>query len=267
MNIGIYFFSGTGNTAWMTARLVEALTARGDHVMAQSCETFDAEATPPVTGDMIGLTFPTHSSFAASVFRDFMARLPQATALPLFVITTAGYASGDTAWYAAQPLRARGYEPFLLANVLMPNNFFIPPMAFLPVTPEKRVPRRLEKAQQKISRLADLIHTQTRHIEGAGLFGRLLGLQQRWSMQTFEKRLFKPFFADETCIECGWCTRHCPVDNITTNENGVQFGERCILCMRCYSFYPVHAIQATQRTRNTPWYRRYTGPEGKRYTP
>jgi Pyruvate/2-oxoacid:ferredoxin oxidoreductase delta subunit/flavodoxin len=267
MEITLYYFSGTGNTAWMVQQLEAALTAHGDKVTAVSCECVDADSVPLVKVDMLGLAFPTASSYAPSVFQAFMDRLPDVDGLPLFALTTAGYVSGDTAWYTVKPLRSRGYEPFLLANVRMPNNFYIPPMDFLPVTPPSRIPRRLERARQKIEQLADLIHTQTPHVEGAGLFGRLLGIQQRWSVGTFEQRLFKPFFADETCIECGWCVVHYPVDNITMDEDGVQFDERCILCMRCYSFCPEHAIQATEKTRNVRKYRRYAGPEGKRYAP
>ena len=266
MRITLVYFSGTGNTAWVVQCLTATLTLLGADVVAHSCETL----TVPVdlkACDMLGLAFPTASSYPPTPFRAWLATLPEAAGLSLFAVTTASYAAGDTAWYAVQPLKARGYAPFLLANVLMPNNFYIPPMDFIPVTPPERVPARLERAQHKIMRLARLIHTQTPHCEGTGLLGRLLGLQQRWSMDTFEKRLFRPFFADETCTRCGWCVRHCPAANITLDEGGVHFAARCCLCMRCYSFCPQQAIQATPKTRQVQKYRRYAGPEGRRYTP
>jgi flavodoxin len=128
MRITLYYFSGTGNTAWVVRRLTEVLTGCGHEVNTRSCETFEADVAPPVSADMLGLAFPTASSYAPTVFREFIVHLPEVAALPLFAITTAGYASGDTAWFAVQPLRARGYEPFLLANVLMPNNFYITPV-------------------------------------------------------------------------------------------------------------------------------------------
>ena len=58
------------------------------------------------------------------MFRDYLEQLSPADK-PLFAVTTAGYWADDTAWYAAQPLTRRGYQLFLCANVLMPNNFFI----------------------------------------------------------------------------------------------------------------------------------------------
>ncbi len=266
MKIALYYFSGTGNTAWMVNRLAEALTRLGDSVTARSCETLTRPGDLAAV-DALGLAFPTAASYAPPVFSAFIETLPEGQGMPLFAVTTAAYASGDTAWYVTRPLEARGYAPFLLANVLMPNNFFIPPMAFVPIPSPARIARYLQRAQQKIDRLAGLIHARTPHVEGTGLGGRLLGLQQRWGMDLFAHRLFKPFFADERCTRCGWCVRHCPVANIRQDEAGIHFDERCILCMRCYSFCPVQAIQAAKRTRNVRRYPRYGGPEGRPYAP
>lgn len=265
MTIAIYYFSGTGNTAWVVGKLAETLRRLGDTVTLASCEDVAAESVDPGAWDKLGLVFPTHSSFAPRPFREFMRDLPPGNATPLFAIASAGYWAGDTAWYAVQPLRARGYAPFLFGSVIVSNNFYIPPMDFLPVTPPERMPRKLAKAARKIDRLAQWIHDGAPHTEGTDVFGRLLGLQQRWSYATFEKRLFKPFYTDENCTRCGWCVRYCPVHNISLTESGVVFGDACFRCMRCYSFCPARAIQATEKTRNLKKYRRYAGPEGRRY--
>jgi ferredoxin len=229
-----------------------------------SCENVSASIVDPAGRDVMGIAFPVHSSFAPVVFRDFLEGMSPGGGRPLFAVTTAGYAAGDTAWYAVKPLRDKGYEPFLLANVVMGNNFYIPPMDFLPVTPPEKMLHKLERARDKISDLAECIHRCEPYVEGTGPFGRLLGISQRWSMN-FESLVFKDFFADENCMQCGWCVRHCPVNNIEMNGAGIKFLGDCVLCMRCYSFCPVRAIQATEKTRNVTKYRRYQGPEGKRY--
>ena len=223
-----------------------------------------------VTDPQLGTEMPARTGPAYAWRHEISPRkrlhpLPDGRGIPLFAITTAAYASGDTAWYATRSLEHRGYDPFLLANVLMPNNFFIPPMAFLPIPSHLRIACTLERAQRKIERLAWMIHTRTRHVEGMGWSGRLLGMLQRWGMDRYSQRLFKPFFADERCTRCGWCVKHCPVTNIHRDEAEIRFDEHCILCMRCYSFCPVNAIQATQRTRNVHRYPRYKGPEGSPY--
>ncbi len=255
MRIGIYFFSGTGNTAWVVRRLAERLRTLGDEVEARSCEKVRAADLDPAVWDVLGVAFPVHASFAPQLMRDFLRDLPPGEGTPLFAITTAGYAAGDTAWYAVQPLRERDYEPFLMSNVLMGNNLYVPGLPALFPSPEEMKPR-LAKAEKKIARLAERIHRRERLVEGVGPAGRLLGIVQRG---TFEWIKLPTFYADERCTRCGWCVAHCPVGNIEMTEEGVRFGDRCIHCMRCFSFCPVRAIQIVGAKKIE---RRYRGPEG-----
>jgi ferredoxin/flavodoxin len=265
LKIAIYYFSGTGNTAWVVRRLVDRLSELGDEVVAASCERVAPSDIALTACDVMGIAFPVYASFAPALVRDFIAGLPPAAGKPLFAVTTAGYAAGDTAWYTVRPLRARGYEPFVLVNVLVANNLRLPILSPLPIPSPEEMVDKLEQAFRKVARLAGWIHRRERHVEGAGLFGRLLGVSQRLSVQPFEALAFQGFFADETCTHCGWCVDHCPVHNIKMTDSGVEFLDHCMLCMRCYSFCPSHAIQSTEKTKNAEWYRRYPGPEGKPY--
>jgi ferredoxin/flavodoxin len=265
MKTHIYCFSGTGNTAWVVDRLAERLTELGDEVVVTLCEQVAASDVDPEACDVMGIAFPVHASFAPLLVRDFIAGLPPAVGKPLFAVTTAGYAAGDTAWYAVKPLRAKGYEPFVLANVLVANNLRLPVLSPVPIPSQEEMAPKLERASRKVARLAGWINRQEHHVEGAGLFGRLLGVSQRLGVGPFEAVAFKGFFADETCTRCSWCVAHCPAHNIEMTDDGVAFLDRCMLCMRCYSFCPSQAIQSTEKTKNTQRYRRYQGPEGKPY--
>jgi len=265
MRIAIATFSGTGNTAWVVDCLTQRLTALGDEVSDVAIErsptgTLDANAC-----DVLGLAFPVHASFAPKIVRDFIAGLPPTTGKPLFAVTTAGYVAGDTAWYAIRALTAKGYEPFVLANVIVANNLRLPVLSPLPIPSPEEMEPRLGRAARKAHRIADWVHQGERHVEGTGLFGRMLGVSQRLLAAPLEALAFQGFFADESCIRCGWCVRHCPVGNIEMTEQGVRFLEHCILCMRCYSFCPEQAIQSTERTQNTERWPRYQGPKGKPY--
>jgi ferredoxin/flavodoxin len=264
--IDIFYYSGTGNTAWVVHRLAKRLVELGDQVRATSCEDISPCAVDPAACDVMGLALPIYSSFAPRVMGEFLRALPPGGDKPLFAVASAGYVAGDVCWYATKSLRAKGYDPFLYGNVIMPNNFFIPPMAILPVTPPERVPAVLGRAERKIGRLADFIHRREMHLEGIGVLGRLVGILQRMAGEGFETRFFGPFFADHDCTLCGWCVEHCPVGNIEMGQDGPRFLDHCMLCLRCYSFCPVQAVQATERTRNAQKFRRYAGPENKRYS-
>ncbi|MEW6233713.1 MAG: EFR1 family ferrodoxin, partial [Chloroflexota bacterium] len=210
--INIYYFSGTGNTAWVVRRLAERLIGLGDEVTTTSCEQVDPSAVNPATCDVMGIAFPIHSSFVPPIFRDFLQELPPGAGKPLFAVTTAGYWAGDMAWYGVKPLEAKGYQPFLLSNVLMGNNLHLPVLSPLPVTRSEKMVRRLEIASRKVDRLANFIHQRKPHVEGIDPLGRLLGIAQRSVAESFEARAFKGFFADGGCTRCGWCVRHCPVN-------------------------------------------------------
>ena len=265
MKIDIYYFSGTGNTAWAVRRLAEHLTELGDEVTAASCENLTVADVDPTTCEVMGVAFPVYGSLAPPIFRDFLARLPSVTKKPLFAVTTAGYAAGDTGWYAVRSLRAKGYEPFLIDNVVVANNLYIPPVDVLPVTPPEKMARKLAQAEKKIAKLAGLIHRHKRHVIGADPLGLLMGITQRLGMKYLEPAMVKWLSVDETCTHCGWCVSHCPAHNIEMTDNGVEFLDRCMMCMRCYSFCPAQAIQATDKTKNVRKYRRYGGPEGRPY--
>lgn len=258
--ITIVYFSGTGNTAWVVRQLAERLTKLGDVVQSFSCEEIAPQDAALTGCDVLGVAFPVHASWAPKSFRAFLAQLPLAKGMSLFTIACAAYFGGDAAWYAARPLAAQGYTPFLYANVFMPNNLY-------PVPGPEQAARIAEKAGKKIDKLAPLIHQRRRHIEGVHPLGWLGGYIQRWSFAPLERRMQRYLFADDdTCNRCGWCVEHCSVGNIELTENGVQFLGKCIFCTRCFHLCPQHSIQFTNATRNESRFRRYPGPDG-RYRP
>ncbi len=262
MKINICYFSGTGNTAWVVRLLKEHLETLGDTVRAVSCEDVPAVSVSPAEWDLLGIAFPVRSSFAPRIFREFLRELAPGEGTLLFAITSAGYWAGDTAWYAAKGLAEKGYKLFLCANVMMPNNFYIPWVDVFPVPPPEKVKRYLKKAREKAEVLAKRIHQKSPYQEGTDVFGRLGGALQRGA-EPFEKVMLAEFSADERCTRCGWCVRNCPVKNIEMGKEGIRFLGACMHCMRCYSFCPERAIQATEKTREEK-YRRYHGPEGVR---
>jgi ferredoxin/flavodoxin len=256
MKITILYFSGTGNTAWVVRQMARHLARLGDQVQAFSCEEVAPTDARLLDADVLGIAFPVHASWAPENLRATLEGLPPADGLPLFALACAGYAGGDAAWYAARPLAAKGYAPFLYANVFMPNNLLYP------IPGPEQVQRMLDKAGRKIERLAALIHGQRRHVEGVHPGGWLIGLLQRPLAGPVERWMSRRLFADETCNRCGRCVEHCPVGNIRLVDDGVRFGDDCLLCMRCYHQCPQQAIQWTGMTRNESTFRRYPGPDG-----
>lgn len=263
--IRIYYFSGTGNTAWVVHRMAERLVSLENEVEVVSCDHVGESKVDVSSCDMVGIAFPIHSSFAPKNFREFLMKFSQCEGKPLFAVTTAGYMAGDVLWYTSKFLEKKGYNPFLFGNIIMGNNLHLPNLSPLSVTKPEKMKQRLEKADRKIEKLAKFIDHQKSHKEGIHLLGRLLGISQRFVAGHFESLAFKGFHADDSCIECGWCVKNCPVGNIQLDVSGIVFQDYCILCMRCYSFCPRQAIQMTDKTTNEKKYVRYKGPKGANY--
>ena len=74
----IFYFSGTGNTWWISLRLAENLQKRGLHAQAYSIEQIE----PKTAGELIevaegaGLGFPIYGSDAPRNFTAWLKKLP-----------------------------------------------------------------------------------------------------------------------------------------------------------------------------------------------
>ncbi len=261
IKVTIFYFSGTGNTAWAVNKLADKLGKLNYKVKLMSCE-YECNISLEIDScDIVGLAFPIHSSFAPSLFQNFFEKLPACRGKALIALTTAAMTAGDVLWHELKKLRNRGYIPLVFSNIIIGNNMHLPLLSPIPVTKSDRLRKNLEKADKKIDKMVNYIIENTKHIEGTNIFGRLLGITQRSIAEKFESLAFKGFYADESCIKCGWCVNNCPVKNIQKDVGGVKFLNNCMLCMRCYSFCPNQSIQLTEKTKDTKRYERYKGPK------
>lgn len=257
--IQIYYFSGTGNTAFIVRRIAKGLEELGNIVTVSSCEN-----TKEISDDfdVLGIAFPIHSSYSPKVFSDFMMRLPKANNIPLFGVVTSGYMAGDVLSYECKNLELKGYRPFLYRNIVVGNNLHLPVLCPLKVTTKDTIDKRLGKMDQQVKDIVIKINNISKDIVGNGLIGRTFGVLQRTVGKVHENYNFKGFCTDENCTRCKWCIKNCPTSNITLEDNIIVFEDRCIKCMRCYNFCPNKAIQVTKKTKNIKKYARYDGPEG-----
>jgi len=260
LKIAIFYFSGTGNTAWAVNQLAEKLLKLDYEVKLLSCEEdFDISLEIDKC-DIVGIAFPIHSSFAPKIMQDCLNKFPVDNKKPLIGLVTAGYMAGDVLWYETAPLRKKGYIPRVFCNIRIGNNMHLPKLSPLPVTKPEKLATKLEKADRKIEQMAHYIHEEILHIEGHNLPGKLLGVVQRLVAEKFESVAFTGFYADQTCNRCGLCVSNCPANNIYMEDHEIKFDDNCILCMRCYSYCPNQAIQLNEKTKNTKKYQRYKGP-------
>ncbi|MFW9922159.1 MAG: EFR1 family ferrodoxin [Candidatus Thorarchaeota archaeon] len=269
IKISIFYFSGTGNTWWVTTKLVERLQKEGYKVEGNSIESvivIQKEKIEQIltASDIIGFGYPIYGSDIPENFHKFLKTLPKMEGKIAFVYTTMMLFSGDGAIVAKRLLKRKGFKVKQAINIRMPNNLKLPYPIF------KRFPMHngeennlvKTKALVKIEKLVQKIISGKRWIQGADPFNIIGGLMQRVEMRIADLSVYaRNYFVDkEMCTECMQCVETCPTNNIVFEDGNFIWQKSCILCLRCYNHCPEDAIQYKRGTLDRKRYPRYKGP-------
>lgn len=245
----IYYFSGTGNSAWVAGRMAE-LT--GDKALRMA---FDTDEIPPQL-ERLGLVFPTYGWDVPAIVRRFIGRLKERCAEPayLYYVTTCG---DDTGMLHE---RLKGLlEMWEIAGgwaVIMPESYVALPG--FDVDSKERETAKLTAAQRRVEEIAGLVEERKRGVCDVhrGVLPRtktyVLGsLFKRFCMGS---RRFK--IEDRRCIGCGRCVEVCPTGTISMEEGRPVWREEsdCTMCLSCYHHCPRKAIEYGRFTANKGQY-------------
>ncbi|MBN1178672.1 MAG: flavodoxin family protein [Anaerolineae bacterium] len=127
-SIGLFYFSGTGNTQVVAELLAKAFEQHGaqveivriEHVL-QGRARFEPEAY-----DLVGIGHPIHCFDAPRIVYDFVDILPRAEKKRTFIFKTAGdFISVNNAGSktAIKQLECKGYDVFYDRIICMPTNW------------------------------------------------------------------------------------------------------------------------------------------------
>lgn len=222
----IVFFSGTGGTARMAARLAEAFTRRG--VSVQRC-ALGVKPCAPFTAEALALLYPVYAANAPQPIGEWIAAAPPGENRPVIVVSVSGggEVSPNTACRVAtvRALRARGYRVVYEAMAVMPANFLMPYGDALSAL-------LLRKAAPVAARIA------TEVLAGVERHPRPLPIDRALSVLCLVEhpgsRIFgRHLHAAADCSGCGLCEANCPRGNIVLQSGRPTFGNRCVFCLRC----------------------------------
>ena len=235
----IFYFSGTGNSAW-AARQLARLT--GDEVY----DVTDLNGLPKMdNAKQIGFVFPVYAWGAPEIMEDFAKKLPRPRVFTFGVCTCGGDAGLTMKQFSKLYPLDGSY------SLLMPNNYIIGS----DTDETGEILQKITAARGELERMAREIRRQERIYrvhEGA-----LAGVKSRLVNFGFNKfaRSAKPFYAGDSCNGCGRCAEHCPASAISIRDGKPVWAERCFQCLRCINECPRQAIQYGKVTAGR---RRYT---------
>ena len=133
-SIGLFYFSGTGNTQVVAALLKEAFERRGVDVTTTRIEQALKEKAgfDPDAYDLVGVGHPVHGFDAPRILYDFIADLiapsPAVEKKRAFIFKTAGdFSSMNNAASktAIECLERKGYDVFYDRIICMPSNWAV----------------------------------------------------------------------------------------------------------------------------------------------
>lgn len=237
--IGIFYFSGTGNTKAVAELLAASFTDQGCAVERVAIEEFLKHNTTIEMEkyDIVGFGYPVHAFNAPHIFFDFLKKIPESNQKKTFVFKSSGdpFMNGGSTALVRKVLQQKGYHVFYEQLFVMPANVLIrlrdPLIKQLYLTAIRR---------GKIS--AQEILAERVRLQNNTWFLTALTLVFS-AMESSGARYFgKHLTIADTCTECGICIQQCPTGNITKQDGKITFDSQCTLCMRCIYQCPVHAI-------------------------
>lgn len=235
----IFWFSGTGNSAYIADELAASLSEVAYNIPA-------LETVPDYSGESLGFVFPIYSWGVPPIVIDFVRSLSSefkdaAKRGKIWMVCSCGDETANAPKVMSKALTKAGLHLDGVWSVIMPNNYVLLPGFG---TDDKSLENeKLRNSRERISQIASRIRNGEWGIDvtrgSAAKFktGIIYPLFKRWGVNA------KRWRATDKCIGCGKCVEVCPVGNISLNEGKLQWGIRCTSCCACFHKCPVNAIQ------------------------
>ncbi len=229
MKIGIYVFSGTGNTARVCGLFQERLIGGGAEVVSHNMEDEYTDAVSPDKFDALIFAYPVHGFNAPTIVTQFAEKLPEANGKPYYVVKSSGEPAKANRASSAKLnaiLKSKGYIMLDEFHYVMPYNMIFRHEQHMV---DKMWRRAMEAADFDAAEVLEgrrgNIKQHARHRLISGLFRiehggmRIIGRHYKVDMNK--------------CVKCMRCVNACPVGNIEYKDGKFVFGKKCLGCARC----------------------------------
>jgi len=237
----IFYFSGTGNSYYIAAKISERLGERLIPVAAEMSRQQSEYVYELNSGETTGFVFPVYAWMPPKIVTDFIDRLRLTGSEKKYIFAAAvcGDETGNAVDVLTGHLHSAGIEPDSCFSVIMPNNYVV----LFDVDSKETEKNKLEAAEKTIDRITEVVSGRK-----TGIFevrkGTLPAIKTKLIGTLFNKygTGTGSFFADDKCTGCGICEKICSLGNITV-KGKPKWGNNCAKCLACLHYCPARAIQ------------------------
>lgn len=238
--IGMFYFSGTGNTelvAEMIRKKFEELGCRVDLLRMEDIMKVGLHADPDQY-DYLGIGCPVIGFGVPRLASEFIRDLPAAAGKKTFIFRTAGGVA-PVNYHASKPiiknLAGKGYEVVYERIFAISSNWM--------TKFDNEIVRKLYQAtESKAGIMCEEIYNGKQRILKTGTGMRFMMGLVRTMASGILRFTGKDLAAGPACSRCGLCIKNCPAGNIRQERNKIRFGFSCSSCMRCVYACPNQAI-------------------------
>lgn len=253
----IYYFSGTGNTAFVASEFQDNYKKKGISVDLFPIETIET-VTSQGKYDFLMIGFPTYAFYPPQMVIDFVKKLPEVKDKPVILFGTAGGSAGASFVVLEKILKKKNYDVVSNFLYVMPDNVYF--IFGKDTDKDEHIDLLITSTKEKIKQDFEIIMSGKSKFVKCGLGLRLMSSIVSFFFNIGQNQKKRWFWDKKECVMCGLCAKVCPTKNITIKkEKGkVIFGNNCMFCTRCYNFCPKKAIhyKSINKTKNFKRYDR-----------
>ncbi|KAF2956661.1 EFR1 family ferrodoxin [Marinitoga sp. 38H-ov] len=231
------YFSGTGNTEYVSKLLKEKLESMGKKVEITkiTLKNYDYSVDDC---ELFILLYPIHSFDVPWPVYKWLKKTKLNNIKTAILTVSAGAfipPNSGSRIKLKRFFKSRNCEVFYEDDIQMPLNC-IKPME------ENEIYQILDKLPDKIDEIANNIlnnvHKNTKpHFKGI-MLSKVAIFQN-----LFAKIFAKGYIVNDNCNLCQWCIKNCPTNNISLKDGKIKFGLNCSLCLKCLYNCPQNAIE------------------------
>jgi len=245
--ISVFYFSGTGNTAWAVRRLCDYLSERGEETKLYSIDIKECPGDEELlhiikNSDIIGIAYPIYGANIPPIMIKFISKIKgikcknEIPTKKIFMLNTFGYVNAFGPVAAKKIWKSSGFDMLAYINVRLTDN-----TSNKDQTDIAKI--RTQAAELELQKSAEALAKKEKYIKGYGFY-LLPGIIIRRITCPLIKENYKNMFIEkQLCNKCGICIENCPAQAITYVNNEIIFTSDCTACRRCLNTCPRKAVK------------------------
>lgn len=240
-NILAIYFSGTGNTKYVIEKMLQSLN-KESFALYSIEEKFDFIGAAD-RADTIIVGYPIYGSKMPKILEEFIFNNKVAfKGKDVISVATQALFSGDGGALLFRKLKGVEYNFKASIHINMPTNLGF--LKLFTIKNGEENNKTLFKANNKINIVCNNLNNGKLVKNGKGVISWCLGFfTQRLWFSMAENKITKKIKVDAHCNGCGLCSKICPCNNFTLNENKADTKGNCTICYRCINACPKKAIR------------------------